>query len=358
MPLKNTLKIVKRIEKTHLNLGLATIFAKVVDLSNLGMFIVAERARGKGAILDAVMQLRHRKVMEIARLTPAGLKRIADDLSDSEITFINPDITALYTSYLKDAAINAMAHLISEHKLPESWTDRYQYKIDNCIISFLSGTQPKLLREVSKLPNWESMYKDRFLRFCVFYPYGTPNYVKGYPNVGKIDLPSDFKPEQVTLPRSLMREKKYYRMKAIIQRQTSEGRCGQYVDSLLKSHAYLNQREIVINDDLEVLELFTVNLMADYWLSERTTLAGSLRFEPDSYVLLSYMVEHGSARRKELRIYFKVSQKTLVKYMRPLMKRNIITGTYGTDVYRVNPEWYERYILPIINWSKKYGVIA
>ncbi|MBA7696767.1 hypothetical protein ES703_105418 [subsurface metagenome] len=358
MPLKNTIKIIKRVEKTHLNLGLPIIFAKVVDLSNLGMFIVAGRARGKGAILDAVMQLRHRKVMEIARLTPAGLKRIADDISDSEITFINPDITALYTSYLKDAAINAMAHLISEHALPPSWTDRYEYKIENCTISFLSGTQPKLLREISKLPNWESMYKDRFLRFCIFYPCGTPAYVKGYPNVGEIDLPSDFKPEQVTLPQPLKRERIYYRMKAIIQRQTSEGRCGQYVNSLLKSHAYLNQRQIVIKNDLEVLELFTVNLMADYWLSERTALAGSLRFEPDSYVLLFYMIEHGSARRKELRIHFKVSQKTLVKYMRPLMNRNIIVGTYGADVYRINPEWYSRYVLPIINWSKKQGIIV
>jgi len=356
--IENTVRVIRRVEATHRNLGLPIIFAKCIDLANLGVFIMAERAKGKGAILDSVMQLRHRKVLKVARLTPAGLKRIADELSDNELTFINPDITSLYTNYLKDAAINALAHLISEHSLPSSWTDKYEYKIDNCTISFLTGVQPKLLREMSALPNWESMYKDRFIRFCVFYPFGTPDYIKEYPTVGDVTIPQGFKPEQVNMPRSLRKEMAYIRLKTIIERQTSAGRSGQYTDSLLKAHAFLNERDTVVSSDLKVLELFTVNLMADYWLSERESLAGSLKFEPDSYVLLAYMVERGGASRKDLRTYFKASQRTVTKFMHPLIERNIITGTYGVDRYQLNPDWYTRYIMPIINFGKEIGVVA
>ena len=156
--IQNTITIVKRVEKTHRNLGLPVVFAKMIDLSNLGLLIVAERGRGKGAILDCIKQLRHRKLMEVSKLTPAGLKKIADNLNDSEITFINPDISSLYTQYLKDAAINVLASLIYDHRLPQSWTDRYNYKIENCYLSFISGTQGKMLRALNKLPSWESMY--------------------------------------------------------------------------------------------------------------------------------------------------------------------------------------------------------
>lgn len=345
------------MEKTHRNLGLPTVFAKMVDLSNLGLLIIGGRSTGKGAILNSVIQLRHRKVIKVGRLTPAGLKKIADDLNEAEVTFINPDITSLYTYYLRDAAINALSHLIYDHELPQSWTDRYDYKIENCYLSFLSGVQPKMIRQLNTLPAWESMYKDRFLRFPLFYPFGTPDYTKPYPEVGQITIPSGFTSEDVTVPRSIRRRRAYYRVKAIIERQTSAGRCGAYTNSLLKAHAFLNERDIATEADLDVLELFTLNLMADYWLSERESLAGALKFEPDSYVLLFYMIQHGSARRKELRKYFKVKQRVLVRYMRPLITRNILMGTYGADVYKLNAEWYAKYVLPIIKWSEKVGVL-
>jgi hypothetical protein len=327
----------------------------MIDLANMGLFIIAERGRGKGAILETVKALRHRYVMEVGRLTPAGIRKVAEKLNDSEVTMINPDITNLYTPYLKDAAVNVLSSLLYDHKMPESWTDRYNYKVENCYLSFLSGVQPKIMRDLNMLGSWESMYKDRFIRFPLFYPLGTPDYIKQYPEVGTISLP-ETKPNSVTIPQSILHSKEYMRLKVIIERQTSEGRSGAYTDSLLKAHAFLNERDIVTNEDLEVFGLFTLNLMADYWLSERITPAGSLKFEPDSYVLLFRLVEHKILARKQLQKMFKVSQRTLVKYMRPLIERNIIVGVYGTPEYKMNKEWYEQYVQPIIKWHEKIGV--
>jgi len=358
MSIENTLKIVKRVEATHRNLGLPTVISKLVDLSDLGLFIVAERAKGKGAILDAVMQLRHRKVMKVSRVTPAGLAKIAKELSDTKVTFINPDITGLYSSYLKDAAINVIAHLISEHSVPQSWTAQYQYSISNCFISFLGGIQPKLMRELTTLPNWESMYKDRYLRMYLIYPFGTPNYIKDYPHIGDIFLPAEFNQEQISISRDIRRERSYIRLKTILERQTSEGRSGQYLDALLRAHAFLNQREMVLTIDLDILELATPYFMIDYWLSERQALASPLKLDPNGYVLLFYMIEHGEASKAKMRAYWKVSQSTMTRAIQHLREKHIIVGTYGKDLYTLNPDWYKRYIAPLINWGNSIGILG
>jgi hypothetical protein len=315
--------------------------------------IIGERAKGKGAILDSIEKLRHRKVMEVARLTPAGLKRIADDLNDQEVTFINPDISTLYNPYLKDAMINCMAHLISEHRLPKSWTDKYEYSITNCKISFLSGVQPKMMRTITQLPQWESMYRDRFLRFHLYYPLGTPKWSEQYPAVPELYIP-DFTVESVNIPESIKQSPKYQRLRAVLERQTSEGRAGLILNRLLKSHAYLNDRDTVVQEDLGILELFTLNLMTDYWLSTRLSLAGALQFEPDSYVALFHLIEKEEITRKELAEYFKVTKQTLTKHLKPLMDRNIIAGTYGQPTYKLNPDWKNRYLQPIKQWLNEH----
>jgi DNA-binding transcriptional ArsR family regulator len=355
MTLENTMRIVERVERTHKNLGLACVFAKLIDFSDWGCFIVGERAKGKGAILGVVEQLRHRTVMEVARLTPAGLKRIADKLNGAEVTFINPDVSTLYNPYMKDAMINCMAHLISEHRLPPSWTDRYEYQIENCRISFLSGVQPKMMKTINQLPQWESMYRDRFIRFYLFYPLGTPKWRETYPNVGEILIP-DMPIDNVNIPESILKSPEYERMRSIIERQTSEGRSRLIMNRLLKAHAYLNGREAVVKEDIDFLQLFALNLLTDHWLSVRMSPSGSLYFDPDAYVILFKLIEEGEVERRALAEYFKVSKDTLMKHIKPLVDANIVSGTFGKPRYRLNPKWEERYVKPIKDWYKERGL--
>lgn len=355
-PMENTITIIKDVERTHKNLGLPTAFCKVIDLANLGVLIVAERGKGKGAILDVIKQLRHRTVLEVSRLTPAGLVRVAEQLNNREFTIINPDLSALYTDYLKDAVINTLAHLLFDRKLPQSWTGQYSYKIENCTISFLSGVQPKLLRTINKLPYWESMYKDRFLRLCLIYPIGTPDYAKTYPNVREIFLPSS-SPDKVHIPDSLKEKEAYKRLKTILQYQTSEGRSGLYLDKLLQASAFLNCRDVVINEDLEFLNLLSVYLLIDYWLSERDEIADSFKFDANSYILLFYFIEHMEAKSKELRQYFRVSQSTITRALQPLKQKGIVTGAFGEKTYYLDTKWFAKYIQPIIDYYKQIGVI-
>lgn len=360
--MENTLKIIRQVERTHRNLGLPVTFAKLVDLSNLGLFIAGRRSSGKGAILNSIKLLRHRNVMEITRITPAGLAKVAKDMNNTTWTIINPDFSTFYTTYLKDAGINLIAHLISEHRMPKSWTAKYSYDITDCVISFLSAIQPKLLRRVNALGGWESMYKDRYLRLHMLYPYGTPKYVEPYPSLPTLTFELGNPEVDVAIPRSVRRMKEYIRLKAVLQRQTSEGRCGIYLNRLLKAHAYLNNRDTVAPKDVQFLALFIPYLLIDYILSSRRNVSASLKFNADAYHVFFYIIEHGSATRRSLKKYFMlIKQKgkgtALTRALTPLLARNLIKGVYGSPSYKPNPKWYNQYIKPIMEWSKEMSII-
>ncbi|NVM24105.1 MAG: hypothetical protein HWN68_20290, partial [Desulfobacterales bacterium] len=224
------------------------MFAKLVDMSNLGLFLVAERGKGKTTALDTIKDyLRHRDLMQVSILSYAGLAKMAENMSGRRITMLNRDFSSFYSDYLKDVAVNLIAGLITDHAIKAD-TGRYHIKIDDCVISFLSAAQPQMLEQINRIAAWESMYRDRFLRFPMLYWFGSPAYVDFPPEVSPVELIPDI--TTVTMPNSIKEEQGYERMKAIIERQTSEGRCGQYVDSLLRAHAAFNERDIVLPKDL------------------------------------------------------------------------------------------------------------
>lgn len=353
--MENTIKVIKRVEKTHKNLGIPSVFAKLCDIANLGCLLVAERGRGKEATMNVIKQLRHRDVLEISRLTPAGIAGIAPQLNGHELTMINPDISSVYTDYLKDAFINVISHLISEHRIPASYTAQYKYTVSDCTISFISGAQSKMIRKLQQLPSWESMYKDRLLRFYMFYPRGTPNYVDFMPDVGEITMGGSTV-ESISIPRSIMEDEKYLRLLILMRIQTSEGRSKTYLNRLLKASAWLNQRDVVTSGDLEFLNACGLNLHTEYMLSERETVSSPLLLNPDSYVLLFYIVEKENVTRKELREYFKMSRAKLDRQIQPLMASNILKGTFGKDELSLNNEWREKYVEPILRLYESYGV--
>lgn len=360
--MENTLKVIKQIERTHKNLGLPTIFAKLVDISYLGLFIVGHRSTGKGAILHCIENLRHRDLMKITRITPAGLSREAKTMSNRRMTIINPDFSSFYTTYLKDAGINLISYLISEHGVPKSWTAKYNYDITDCWISFLSSTQPRMLRSINRLPSWESMYQDRFIRLHMLYPYGTPHYIEKYPTVPQLTFELG-NTDNIAIPKTVKEMKEYVRVRYALMRQTSKGRSSIYVDRLLKAHAFINNRDTVAPKDMKFLCLFLPYLIIDYLLSDRISISSPLKFNADAYILFFYLVEHQEATRKELQTYFMLSRQkgkasALTRAINPLKAANLIQGVYGTPKYRINQNWYKRYITPILKWSEENGIIG
>lgn len=354
--MRNTLLVLKQVERTHRNLGLPIMFAKLIDMSNLGCFLVAERGKGKTVSLDTIRDyLRHRDLMQVSIISYAGLDDMASEMSGRRITMINRDFSSFYTDYLKDVAVNLIASLITDHSIKAD-TGRYHIHIEDCVISFLSATQPQMLESLNRIPSWESMYRDRFIRYPILYWFGSPKrYLKDPPKVSTVQIIPD--QEGVSIPSSIKESQGYERMTAILERQTSTSRCRIHFDALLRSHAAFNMRDIVLQKDLEFLQLFAGNLMLDYLLSDRTKgVSRPLVFNANSFIIFSHLLEHNGASKKEMRQEWSVSNITMQRNLNPLMAKNLIKGTYGKDWYTINPKWLEKYANPVHEWFEENNI--
>lgn len=331
------------------------MFAKMVDLCDLGLFLVGVRGKGKTTILDTIRDyLSHRDIMEVSILSYAGLNKMADNMSNRSITMLNRDFSSFYTDYLKDVAVNMISALITDHSIRAD-TGKYHLRIDNCTISFLSATQPQMLEKINRIPAWESMYRDRFIRYPMLYWFGAPKYTEDMPKILPIELIPDI--DDVVIAKSMKEKPTYNRMLAIIERQTSEGRCRQYLDSLLKASAAINQRDIVTEKDLKFLQLFAGNLIMDYLLSDRERgVSRSLVLNSDSYIIFDYLLEKGGSSKTDMRREWNVSNVTMQKNLNPLMAKNLIKGSFGKDWYEINPVWIEKYAKPVHDWFEEAGI--
>lgn len=331
------------------------MFAKMVDLCDLGLFLIGVRGRGKTTILDTIRDcLSHRDIMEVSILSYAGLNKMADNMSNRSMTMLNRDFSSFYTDYLKDVAVNMISGLITDHSIKAD-TGKYHLKIDNCTISFLSATQPQMLEKINRIPSWESMYRDRFIRYPMLYWFGSPVYREDMPKVSPIELIPDV--DDVVIAKSTKEKPEYSRMLAIIERQTSEGRCRQYLDGLLKASAAINQRDIVTEKDLKFMQLFAGNLIMDYLLSDRERgVSRSLVLNSDSYIIFDYLLEKGGSSKTDMRREWNVSNVTMQKNLNPLMAKNLIKGSFGKDWYEINPTWIEKYAKPVHDWFEEAGI--
>ena len=104
--------------------------------------------------------------------------------------------------------------------------------------------------------------------------------------------------------------------------------------------------------DLEFLNLCSVYLVLDDLLSTRETVSSPLLFDPNSYILLFHVIEREKTSKKEMREYYKMNTSKLNRQLEPLMKLNLIRGTFGKDEIKVNPKFDRKYLQPIREWME------
>jgi hypothetical protein len=349
--LKTTIEITRQVEKTHMNLSFPVIFAKLCDLGNMGCFIIADRGKGKDAVLNTLIRspLQHRTILKVGVITFKGLRKIADKINNKSTTVINHDISTLYTDYLKDVALNVFCQLLYDKRLDEMHSAEYDLHIEEAEISFLSGVQPKMYRSISKLSTFEGMYRDRIIRYFMLYPMGTPEYKPFYPTIqNTIKITNS----EVTIPKELRLGEEYNKMEKIMKWQTSEGRGGEYLNRLLTASAKLNQRETVTMSDLKWLSLVIPNLIMERDCSIREGVSEPLIFNPNSYTILFEIIEKKEVTRQQLMEKFQVSNRTLTSNIKPLIGRRIISGKFGSRTYHIHPEYEKTYLEPVREWMK------
>jgi hypothetical protein len=351
MSLENAYKIICEVERTHPNLGLPVVWCKLIDIANMGTFVVAERGRGKGSIMSAVEQLKHRDLIKINMLTYKGLKKLEEQLDNRENSIINRDLSTLYTDYLKDVGLNVISNLITDHQV-RAETGQYSLDIKDAYISYIGGVQPQLLSKLCKLGSWESLYKDRFIRYYIFYlkPLSKPSTLE--PKVPQIEF---YKASSV--PKEVKDDKIYKTILKTIADQTSENRSTLYLDALLKASASLNCRASATSQDLKLLYAMLLNLRVDVMLGRREySVAEPIVFDSGAYIVLFETIQHKEVSRRNLSEQYQVSQKTISKDMDLLQGRGIIKGTFGADKYTISPKFYSMFVAPQEEIRKEAGL--
>lgn len=353
--LQQTINITRLVEKTHKNLSQPLIFSKLCDIANLGLMIIAPRGKGKSAICETLCKkpLQHRDIIRIGAITYKGLQKLSAKLNNASKTVINHDISTLYTEYLRDVAINVFSQLLYDHRIDEMHTQQYDLKIENATISFLTGVQPQIYKTISKLHTFESMYKDRFIRYFMLYPYGTPQYHKQPPKIKDAIKIT----ETAETPEELRKTKEYKRLKEMIEWHCSEGRAEDFTERLIQASTQLNGREEATISDVKWILLNTPNLLMEKWCSKRYRgVSEPLEFDPDSYTLLFTIIEKRQVTKTQLQAEFQVSTTTIHNNLKPLMGRKIIAGVYGSPQYKPHKTFWKTYIQPILNWAEFTGI--
>lgn len=358
--LQNTILLFKSVEKTHPNLGIPLIFAKLIDFSNLGLFIIAPRGRGKTyGVIYPLEQIRHRTVLKISTITPMGLEKIEDILDNNQVTILNGDFSGFYTSYLKEVGVNIISQLIYDHNASIK-TGRYTLEIKNCYISFISGMQPVLYKGISWMPNFEAMYKDRFIRFFLFYPFGKPEeFTRGQPLLPQLNISIE-KMDDIKISERVLGTNEYRLIVSEMKWHTSPGRGREYVNRLLKASAWLNNRSVVELADLKFISMCMPYILIEKWFSKRTDPASPLKFDANAYVLLEWMLFEGRLEAKfpEIIQSFqirgrKVSKRSLERWV----ELPVVTGVfdYMRNTVSLNKSWYIYYIQPIKQFKLMVG---
>jgi len=381
---------IKIIETTHRNLGLPTIFAKLIDLSNLGVFFTGPRGVGKTTIVRTIgAQLpdwRFRDHYNVSRLSPKGMGKIQARFDKASISIYNMDFASFSTDYLKDAALGLFSSLIYDHEMTGE-TMGLSLSIENCRCGFISTIQPILYKKISENDQFEAQSKDRFLRYfhLQFQPtlddmkFKLPRIVEMahlkdiVPNslerLGEVELPS--------IPIEIRSSIEYRRMVAVLQGQTSKNRGPEYTARLLQASAFFNNRKIITMSDVKFLCLYIPFLNMETHLSRRENVAEPLKFNADAYTVFDYICTFGKASPSELEHYFQlrkrqhynvderkrsISKSTLREDTFVLRAEDMIIGRRipirgqrlsANPYFTVHPEWDADYRLPVLRFLEK-----
>jgi hypothetical protein len=397
--LEYAVKTISTIENTHHNLGIPTVLMKMADLSNIGAFLVGQRAKGKGTVLAVVeRQLLHRNPYVCDFLTKRGLKEIQEMFNNASITVINPDFASLSSEYVRDVSLSLFSNLIYEHRITGNTMDM-KLNIQNCRVSFLSSIQPILYKEISETSSYESQSKDRYLRIFMLYfrptledqdkklPVApTPPFIKLWQDYDKEQMEQFRKTHLDELPEVPLevRDTEYYRRVVdCFRMQTSKHRGLEYTRRMLKASALYNGRKNITISDVKFCSLAMPFLYIEKALTWRENASDPLKFSADAYHIFDYITENYSAKPSAIENYFQLrKRKRMVENPSPsgrlhmiktslrddiqlLRANDLITGwspkspnapITENQMYKVNPIYQYWYRLPVLKFLEMIGV--
>jgi len=212
-------------------------------------------------VTDMIAKL-HPDAVQLLSITKARLTDYKDVFSNFFGVVLMDDIAGAGSVYERKETLVAFSmlcysHMISKH----TWTS--DFEITNYHGSAILNIQPALLAEIYEYPEWESLLREKTIRYYHLYRPTKPNQEK--PDI-KVDWGISL--DMVHKPRHDY--KLYPTLERLAGIQWSDARTLEHLDDLLKSMAALDRRQNVNNTDLQLLHKLMKPMTIERYVMHKT----------------------------------------------------------------------------------------
>jgi len=249
------------VEKTHSGLGNAMAMAIVCVKARECLLLVSPSGCGKSVITDTLAKI-HPEAYPLLSITKARLSTFKDVFSNFKGVVVMDDMASAGSMYERKETLVAFSVLCYSH-----FISKHTFSSDFEITDFHGATvmniQPAILAEIYTYPEWESLLREKTLRYYHLY---RPTKPCQDPPSFKVDWGIDM--DLVKKPD--YRYKLYSKVEAIAGIQWGDARLQEHVNTLLRASAALAQRQVVTNDDFALLYRLMKPMTVERYVMHKT----------------------------------------------------------------------------------------
>jgi len=254
-------EIMESVNETHKGLGNAIAFGVLATKARACLLMVSPSGCGKSVITDTIARV-HPDSVKLLSITRARLTSYTDTFSNFFGVVVMDDIAGAGSVYERKDTLMAFSMLCYSHFISKH-TFVSDFEITDYHGSAIINIQPALLAEIYEYPEWESLIREKTLRYYHLYRPIEPNVEK--PNF-KVDWGIDI--DLVKKPRHDY--KLYPVLQLIAGIQWSDARTLEHLDTLLRAVAALDNRPEVNNNDLLLLHKLMRPMTVERYVMHKT----------------------------------------------------------------------------------------
>lgn len=323
--MENSIKIIKSIERTHAGLGIPILFGNLCNLANVSCFFMGEVGTGKGTIIKNIraLDVKPEYDMTISTMNLTTLIKTIGDVKDEKLLWRVPEWSTLQP-YHRNIFLTIGSEVITDgnfNHVSRSKDEDIGLHIVNCRLTAFVGIQPlKMGKMMNENENWESIAKDRFMKFALINPLrnDTIESKPQYQFITKLSFN-----EVVPIHSSLAV------MKMALGGQCSDERMLIYARRLLSAYCKLEGYEVAtIKAEVEFRKLFGTYLNLYNLLSFTTDIDKEEKFAVGTLRLLGLVVKLRYVTLYEILSRFKYKDVTDERFRREVLERAEILQRY------------------------------
>lgn len=322
---------VKQIEAVYKGLGLPTLYATLSILANKSVFFIGGRGIGKTRIISCVPNVEGYNTEKFDTFTLGELDTLCAklagraDLFDNYIGVQNKSLVfkvkdfSTLSEYHRTIFLTVCSKISSDGDYTHITTITPHLKFENCKLSMLIATQPKLYSMLcNRYPQWETMSTDRFTKFLVMNPLR-----EGITNDDQIvaTLPRKI-PTSVEIPKTVDLKQ----LVTLFRGQISEGRAFLYARDYVGAIAKFQGKEEVSQDDVNIFySLFSPYLESFSKLQHREDLEATVTVTSGHMELLSEIAKYLEGKTtEELAAELMVTPRHIEREVNFLLNKDLI----------------------------------